>query len=52
VDSLNDALAWLTIEDAAPKHNVQLWFSAYGIAQSEVSAIEKKCPSALTQILG
>jgi hypothetical protein len=51
VDSLNDALVWLTIEGAAPKYDVQLWLSTYGIAQSEVRAIEKKWSSALTKLL-
>jgi uncharacterized protein YndB with AHSA1/START domain len=51
VESLHDALAWLTIEGPGPKHEVQLWFSTYGIAQSEVDALENKWSKALHGIL-
>ncbi len=52
VDSLNDALAWLTIEPARPNHDVQLWFSTYGIAKKDVDALEARWSKALAQILG
>lgn len=41
VDSLNNALAWLTIEGAKAPHDVQFWFSIYGLPPSRVSEIEK-----------
>lgn len=40
VDSLNNALAWLTIECAKAPHNVQFWFSIYGLPQSRVRELE------------
>jgi len=51
VDSLNDALAWLTIEGLAGEHDVQLWFSTYGVPQAQVSEIEKRWAGALEKIL-
>jgi uncharacterized protein YndB with AHSA1/START domain len=41
VDSLNNALAWLTIEGAKAPHDVQFWFSIYGLPASRVSDIQK-----------
>jgi hypothetical protein len=52
VESLNDALAWLTIEGAGPTFEAQLWFSIYGIARSEVDALEARWSKALERILG
>jgi uncharacterized protein YndB with AHSA1/START domain len=51
VESLNDALLWLTIEGSAGKHEAQLWFSTYGLPQERVSEIEKQWADELTRIL-
>jgi uncharacterized protein YndB with AHSA1/START domain len=51
VEPLNDALAWVAIEGGGPKHDVQLWFSTYGIAQGDVDALERKWSKTLAQIL-
>lgn len=51
VDSLNDALAWLKIEGATVPHDVQLWFSTYGLTQSRVSEIETRGAEELNKIL-
>jgi hypothetical protein len=51
VESLDDALAWVTIEGQGPKHEAQLCFSTYGIAQTEVDALEQKLSKALPQLL-
>lgn len=51
VDSLNDALAWLTIEGCG-EHDVQLWFSTYGLPQAQVTELEKRWAGALKKILG
>jgi hypothetical protein len=37
VDSLNGALAWLTIEGAGGTFEAQLWFSKYGLPQAPVT---------------
>jgi uncharacterized protein YndB with AHSA1/START domain len=50
VEPLNDALAWVAIEGGGPKHDVQLWFSTYGIAQGDVDALENKWLKAIQQI--
>jgi hypothetical protein len=47
VKSLNDALAWLTIEGAGPEHDAQFWFSTYGLPQSQVREIESRWASEL-----
>jgi hypothetical protein len=50
VESLNDALFWLTIEGAPGKHDVQLWLSAYGLSQAEVEAFEKNWSGVLQEL--
>ena len=52
VQPLNDALLWLTIEGAGPKHDVQLWFSTYGLAQSKVDELAKGWQAELRRIFG
>jgi uncharacterized protein YndB with AHSA1/START domain len=52
VKSLNDALAWLTIEGAGPEHDAQFWFSTYGLPQSQVREIDNRWADELTRILG
>lgn len=42
IDSLNDALALLTIEGSGPQHDAQLWFSTYGLPGTQVSEIEQR----------
>ena len=51
VDQLNDALFWLTIEGAAGKHEVQLWLSAYGVAQTDVDAFGRRWQGVLENLL-
>jgi hypothetical protein len=51
VDSVNDALAWLTIEAGSAPYDVQLWFSTYGLAELRVSDIEKRWALELKKIL-
>jgi hypothetical protein len=52
VKSLNDALAWLTIEGAGHEHDAQFWFSTYGLSQSQAREIENRWASELKRILG
>lgn len=52
VKSLNDALAWLTIEGAGPEHDAQFWFSTYGLPQSQVREIENRLVDELKRVLG
>jgi hypothetical protein len=52
VSSLNDALAWLTIEGAGSEHDAQLWFSTYGLREPQVREIEKRWAGELERILG
>ena len=52
VESLNDALAWLTIEGAGPELDVQFWFSTYGLPQAQVREIETRWANELKRILG
>lgn len=51
VESMNDALAWLTIEGSGPAHEAQFWFSTYGLAAARVSEIEQRWTAALKKIL-
>jgi len=51
VESLNNALAWLTIEGAGPKHDAQLWFSTYGLPHAKVAELETRWASELKRIL-
>jgi uncharacterized protein YndB with AHSA1/START domain len=52
VESLNDALAWLTIEGSAPEHDAQIWFSTYGLPQEQVTKLEAHWNGELERILG
>jgi uncharacterized protein YndB with AHSA1/START domain len=52
VESLNNALAWLTIEGTGPEHDAQFWFSTYGLPQAQVREIENRWASELKRILG
>jgi uncharacterized protein YndB with AHSA1/START domain len=51
VDSLNDALAWLTVEGSGPLHDAQFWFSTYGLPQPQVTALQSRWADELTRIL-
>jgi len=42
VDSLNDALAWLTIEGSGPVHDAQFRFSTHGLPQPQVTTLESR----------
>jgi uncharacterized protein YndB with AHSA1/START domain len=45
VESLNDALFWVTVEGSEGKHEAQLWFSTYGFPIAELErrwAVELK----------
>lgn len=50
VESLNDALAWLTIEGSGPEHDAQFWFSTYGLPATQVREIENRWSDALKKI--
>ncbi|MGB0035914.1 MAG: hypothetical protein WBP79_10615 [Candidatus Acidiferrales bacterium] len=50
VESLNNALAWLTIEGAGPRHDVQLWFSTYGLPQAQVKELEARWAAELKRM--
>lgn len=52
VDQMKDALMWLTIEGAKAPHDVQLWFSTYGVPAAEVKEIESQWGGELKRILG
>jgi uncharacterized protein YndB with AHSA1/START domain len=51
VESLNDALAWLTIEGSGPEHDAQLWFSTYGLPQARMGELESRWAAELERIL-
>jgi uncharacterized protein YndB with AHSA1/START domain len=51
VEQLKDALAWLTIEGGKPPHDVQLWFSTYGLPAADVKALEERWSGELQRIL-
>ena len=51
VESLNDALAWLTIEGSGSEHDAQMWFSTYGLPRVRVDEIEKEWAGELRRIL-
>jgi len=51
VESLNDALAWLTIEGSGPEHEAQIWFSTYGLPQEQVTKLEAQWNDELERIL-
>jgi uncharacterized protein YndB with AHSA1/START domain len=52
VKELNDALLWLTIEGAGPRHDAQLWFSTYQLPADRVRALESTWAEQLKRILG
>ena len=52
VEQLKDGLAWLTIEGGKPPHDVQLWFSTYGLPAAEVKEVEARWEAELKRILG
>ena len=51
VDSLNGALAWLTIEGAGGTFEAQLWFSTYGLLQERVTELETRWKAEFQKIL-
>jgi uncharacterized protein YndB with AHSA1/START domain len=51
IDSLNGALAWLTIEGAGGTFEAQLWFSTYGLAQERVTQLETQWNAQFQKIL-
>jgi hypothetical protein len=51
VDSLNGALAWLTIEGAGGTFEAQLWFSTYGLPQERVTELETRWKAEFQKIL-
>jgi len=42
VESLNDEVAWLTIEGSVTTHNAQFWFSTYGLTESQVNSVHAR----------
>jgi uncharacterized protein YndB with AHSA1/START domain len=52
VAEMNDALLWLTIEGAPGKIEVQVWLSAFGVAQADVDAFGKRWLAAMERVLG
>lgn len=50
VDSLNDALFWLTIEGAQGNCEAQIWLSAYGISQNDVEEFGRRWAAQLSRI--
>jgi len=51
LDSLNGALAWLTIEGAGGTFEVQLWFSTCGLPQERVTQLETRWAEQMKKIL-
>jgi uncharacterized protein YndB with AHSA1/START domain len=51
IDSLNDALAWLTIEGAGGTFDAQLWFSTSGLPQERVTQLETQWSAQFQKIL-
>ena len=51
IDSLNGALAWLTIEGAGGTFEAQLWFSTYGLPQERVTQLETQWAAQMKKIL-
>ncbi len=52
VRELNDALVSLSIEGTGGEHDVQLWFSTYGVSQTKVEKIETQWTGIIGKILG
>lgn len=51
VDQMKDALMWLAIEGAKAPHDVQLWFSTYGLPAARVAELESQWNEELKRIL-
>ena len=51
VESLNDALAWLTVEGSGPQHDAQFWFSTYGLPRAPVAELESRWAAVLHRVL-
>jgi uncharacterized protein YndB with AHSA1/START domain len=51
VESLNDALAWFTIEGAGGTFEAQLWLSTYGLPQERVTQLESQWHAQMQKIL-
>lgn len=51
VESLNDALAWFTIEGASGAFEAQLWFSTYGLPQERETQLETQWNAQFQKIL-
>jgi uncharacterized protein YndB with AHSA1/START domain len=51
VESLNDALAWFTIEGSGGTFEAQLWLSTYGVPQEHVMQLETQWNAQLQKIL-
>lgn len=51
VESLNNTLAWLSIEGSGQKCEAQLWFSTYGLPPERVGQIEYAWEAELHRIL-
>jgi len=50
VDSLNDALLWLSLEGSTGQLEAQLWLSAYGLPAAQVEAFEARWKNRLEEI--
>jgi len=50
VENLNNALLWLGIEGSAGKHEVQLWLSAYGLPDAQVTAFKESWAGILQKL--
>jgi hypothetical protein len=51
VESLNDALAWFTIEGAGATYEAQLWLSTYGLQRECVTQLETQWNAHFRKIL-
>ncbi|HEY4949136.1 MAG TPA: hypothetical protein VIH88_02265 [Candidatus Acidoferrales bacterium] len=51
VESLNDSLAWFTIERAGATYEAQLWFSTYGLPRERVTQLETRWYAQFQKIL-
>jgi len=51
VESLNDALAWFTIEGAGGTFGAQLWLSTYGVPQERVRQLDMQWNAQMQKIL-
>lgn len=51
VRELNDSLFWLTLEGTPGKIEVQIWLSAFGVPEEQVSAFSKSWEAQLQKLL-